>query len=635
MMIFFIYSSVSLISCISLLKVVPTPDFSPRICVIPRVVFNFFVSTRSVVEVMTDVMRLCLEYGVQGNEDEATNVEEAIRGFSKVFKDQKYTDLDIASLFLLIPKVTKISPNNLNVNFQQLYSSLEDIKNIRNTIGNNGTYFANRMIEISKKIERIVDQMGMCFKIEPRTLSLIKEKFRKKTCNIENPIRSREKELNTIIALSVIKENREKWAPMMMKSVEFDTLPIINIKIRRSDIFHATGFEVLSAHNTHGISDSHILKTISCADILSVENRTNVFIIEGNPGSGKSTYIRMITLEFCKNCVKDISLIFTQIESYGIMMLINCRDRENIRSFWQFFELHFPDIAHIYQENKWAVMTALRETKMIIAIDGLDEANESTATLVGDIIHHFAGSDTVRFLITTRPGYGKNVKKQFDKKTVEYRVLNIKPIENIDDQQKFISRVIKMIPSINKEEIMKTFEAKRDELSTHFHRPICLMLFIALFLRFPEKTCNLSHEVSLMQLYTEMLLKEMSERMPHGFDDRQNTLQVMKKIGQKSLWLIQNNTYEIDQNNFDTLSEECCKLNEIIQIEKVLSCVFLKRKCSQTVHSATHDFYHRSQQEYFASKVLTHKLVNTRGGTVLQILQDLTGEDVQEADLKR
>ena len=878
------------------------PDTSPVICVLPRDVYNFNVNTRAVVEVFTDVMRLCLERGVQANEDGITDVNEAIKTFfdkggkAKFRKDNKcknYKDFDITSLFDMIPKVTQIKPNSTNVNLHELYEILQEIKNIRNETmhASKGTHHDNKMTDISDKMEKIVNQLGKCYNIESNELDLLKVNFHQKIKDIEDPRRAREKVLKDAIRNSMMKNNREKWAPMIKTSMESDTLPFSTKPIKRSDIFHATDFEVLSGHNIpesndrqehnipashdrqdhnipashdrqdHNIPASHdrqdhntagplgcqdqnitgpldhkisgpivcqdpnitvpldhkisgpidcqdqniagpldhkisgpidcqdpnitvpldhkisgpmecqyqnitvpldhkisgpidcqdpnitvlldcqyqkitlsldhkisgpldrqdhnipvplyhkisgplVLqdhnipapldlqdhniptplyhkisgpldlpkhnipgpldhqdhKTISCTDILSTGNGPNINIIKGDPGSGKSTYLRMMCLEFCKN-----NSTFKSISSYDMMMFFNCRDRERIDNFWQYLcKTHYEETTQNFPDKE-AVIAAMKEMKMIVAIDGLDEANDSTKALVRDVIHHFGGSKTVTFLITTRPGFSENVEEQFDKNAIQYQVLNIKPIETIDDQEKFIRRIVKQIHEINIDKIIETFTAKREALNSHFSRPLGLILFIQLFQHFPDKIEKLTYGRSLMDLSYDLHTQNMGERMPEVISNpAECSRSILERISGKSLKLIQNNCFEIDHEHYISLSVECYKINKDIPVQSVLSCVLIKRKCASSAMTAIHDFSHRSQQEYFASKVLSGKLCqeysannnSTTGkktissklmqplrlltvkkkasrGDLIRVLRELTGEKVKEKDLKR
>ena len=647
-------------------------------------------------------MRLCLERGVQANKTGVTDVDEAIKSFfdkggkvkfSKEFKDKNYTELDLTSLFEIIPKVTQITPDNPDVNLHILYKSLQEIKNIRNQTMHviKGTTSENKMPCISEKLEKIVDQLRKCFNIEFNEIGSFKNKIQRTIDDIENPRQAREKELKEAIKKSTIRNNREQWAPMIMKSMESDILPFSDKPMKTSDIFHETDFEVLSDHNIsrihdhqddnnkkpddrqdNNISEPHTdRQTISCADILSSENSPSIYIIEGDPGSGKSTYLRMMCLEFCKNSPDST---FKLISSYDMMMLINCRDREKIDNIWQYLcETHYEETARNFQ-NKEAVMSAMKEMKIIIAIDGLDEANVSTTALVRDVIHHFGGSKTVRFLITTRPGFSKNVVEQFDKRAIQYRVVNIKPIETSNAQEKFIRRVVRNIPEINIDAIVITFRAKREAFISHFVRPLGLILFIELFQKFPDKIEKLTNGQSLMDLSYELHTQNMAKRMPDIISNApQCSRAVLKLFGRKSLKLIQNNSYEIDQKILKSLEDECFKLDQNIPVESVISCVLIKRKYTKKTMTEIHDFSHHSQQEYLGSKVLSEKLTQeyfaskailfknkktyvekttgnlvpagsgdwkiepdeAHNGDLLKVLQELTGEQVEKNDMAR
>ena len=630
-----------------------------------------YVNTTCVHEVITGVMRLCLEHGVRSNELGVRDVDQAIRHFlqeekekcEKVTTNNKkkrtwfgihstkclnktYHDLDTTNLMEIIPRITEIKQENPDVHFKSLWNSIRDIKNIRNDVvhvDNNATYSDQTIPRISDVLNEIVNKLGILFKINSTEVDSIKNKFHDEILRIQDNQQSNEDNVKSEITNRVTNENREKWAPTVMNAMQYEKLQFCNELVSRSDIFHVSDFEVILVSN-YDNPQLQGPKIFSCTDILSQANITMIDIIEGDPGSGKSTFLRMMSLEFCK---KQSDSIFKLISSYSMMMLINCRDKENIRTFWQYFEKHHKETASIFPE-KWVIF-ALREMKMIIAIDGLDEANEAAKALVRDVIHHFAGSETIRFLITTRPGFRKNVIQQLDQNAIQYRVLNIKPLENINDQEEFIRRVASHMSEINVEDIMLTFREKYTELNSHFLHPLGLILFIVLFRNFPDEIDKLTHGLSLMQLSYKMHSQNITERISYVICNYQKySKAVLELTCRKSLQLIQNKCFEINEENFNSLTDACYKMNKNIPAESVFSCVLMQRKSDKNTITSIRDFSHRSQQEYFASKVLTEKLCEdyskremplrveeATSGAMLQVLQKLTGETVEEGDLDR
>ena len=634
------------------------------------------VNTKCVHQVITGVMRICLQYGVNNRGPDISNdvhqndssvdwskhVDEVIHDFIQNMENvnpngwwlrkygsnflKSYMELDTTNLMEIIPKVTDIKQDANNERLKSLWNSLKDIKNIRNDVFHNKTVTCSEdtLGRIVDKVKEIVDQLEGLFHISSSDVLLIREKFDNDIKEITCRQQTKQDMITCQVKNSIVQENDKIWKPMIKATMGFDKLPFVNLEISRCAAFHKTVFEVTSKHSNAGTLDGEDLETLSCTDILSMENSTCIDIIEGDPGSGKSSFVRMISYEFCKQARDSI---FKNILEFSMMILINCRDKENIYCFWDYFEAKYKETAGIFPKKY--VISALRDMKMMIAIDGLDEANETTKALVRDVIHLFAGSETVKFMMTTRRGFSKTVEKQLEKNAIQYRVLNIKLIKNINDQEKFINRVIKQMPEIDEKDIMKTFRDKHDELNSHFMRPIGLILFISLFGIFPEKIKNLTKELDLLGLTYEMFLRTMIERLPEAImNPRQCSTMILKITGRNCLNWIQNNTYEIDQKNYDKLAAECYDENKNIPFDSIMSCVFLKRKCTDSTITAMHDFAHRSQQEYLASKFLTEKLhqeysasnmssgvEEAASGAMLEMLKMLTRERVKKQDLGR
>ena len=610
------------------------------------------VNTKCVNQVVTGVLRLCLEYGVHEDVDQAvaefvqfeeekytkekSSKKKKSMWFAKYgvkFQYKSYKDFDTTNLLEIITKVTDLKPDCKDLRLLSLRRSLREIKNIRNDVmhvGNNATHSEGTASRISDKVNEIVDLLGDLHNIKSAKVAEIKLQFHTEIQEIKDNQQTNKEKIMFAIKKSIIKENRGKWVKMMINVIKYEKLPFSNRQVSLSDMFHETIFEVELDPDNPGNRGNQILETISCNDIFSLENTTNIDIIEGDPGSGKTTMLRMICFEFCK---RNVNSNFKFITSFSMMILINCRDNDNIRSFWQYFQTYYQETAEVFSERY--VISTLRDLKMIVAIDGLDEGNEAANALVRDVIKHFAGSETMKFLITARRGFSKTLVKLLDEKAVQYRMLNIMPMKKTTEQEQFIRRVVKQIPEINEKDIIPAFRRKQVELSSYFLRPLGLILFITLFDLFPGKIEKLTHELGLMQLTYEIILEKMANRMPEITNSLQCSRAIMKITGRHCLQWIQNNIYEIDQQNFNKFTSECYEKHQNIPVASVVSCVLIQQKTRKATITTTHDFLHRSLQEYLASKVLTEKLEHTRSGNFMRILKELTRELVTENDLAR
>ena len=183
------------------------PDLPRHICVLNDREHNFYVNMRVVADVITDVMRLCLEYGVQSDEKGVRDVDRAILEFFQKeknkhdvatsnrrikstwyrqnrdnFLNNSYKDLDPTNLLGIIPRVTEIKEINPDLNFQILWKSIREIKNIRNEVMhiNISTYSKDTLTSISDKVNDIVDKLEKNFDIDSNEVVSIKEKYKKK-----------------------------------------------------------------------------------------------------------------------------------------------------------------------------------------------------------------------------------------------------------------------------------------------------------------------------------------------------------------------------------------------------------------------------------------------------------------------
>ena len=630
-------------------------------------------------QVVPSLLRICLEYGVHfrgveqnnqkcdskldGNSECEIKVNESIRYFieneklerplgwfaeNSSYYRKSYMKLDTTSLIEIIPRVTDIKHDNKDESFIQLFKSLREIKYLRNKVihENEVAFCEDKINLISEKISSVVVQLGKLFGISDKDLDRINKHFEKEIEEImaEGNQKTNEDKLIGKIKQSLLEEIPEKWAQIVTKTMKTLTLSDNRLQVCLSDMFYETDFEVLSDFNNLGSLDPQDRKSFPCTDIMSSTNFANIDIIEGDPGSGKSTFLKKVCLEFCKNLESNADVQFKSISSYDLMFHFNCQETLNVNSFWQLFKAMFRGTAENFPEQ-W-VMKALRDMKIIVAVDGIDACNTTSEELVKDTVQNFSDCETVKFLITTRPGFSNKVINQFHSQAIKPRVLNIKPIIDIKEQKIFIHRVIKQLPEINAEELLLAYNESKAELHANFVRPIDLILFITLFHCCSDEIQKVSQKLDLMRLTFKMMSKNISLKLSTVENFSTRTSWIMEMIGRYSLQWIQNKTYEFDETIFDDQAYEIFnKLGfandgvDEVSVDDLLRCVFQQQERA-TRYTKTFSFFHHSLQEYFASRVLTEKLVDntldlTQNRSLKLILQELTGQEVQKEDFYR
>ena len=635
---------------------------------------NSLVNTLVFNQVIPSLLRLCLEYGVHNRGSDQVNgnlvhkdngtskwvekIDKRIRDFvqneemerpfgwfakNSTHYRKSYLELDATSLIEIIPKVTDIENNIKIEHFMQLTRSLKGIKYLRNKVIHEKevAFSEDKIGLISEKINSVVNQLGHIYDISDTEFDRIKKHFEKEISEISAKGNQNTNEDTLIgnIQRCLLQEVPEKWAQIVTQSMKSLLLSDNRLQVCMSDIFHDTDFEVKSDVNNLGSLDPQDRKSFPSSDIFSSKNVANLDIIEGDSGSGKTTFLKKLCLDFCKKIDNNAHLQFKSISSFELMFHFNCQETLNTNSFWQYFTSVFRGTAENFPEY-W-VIRALKDMKILIAVDGIDECNEASEELIKDIIHNFSDSEKVKFLITTRPGFSKMVINQFHFQTIKPRVLNIKPIKEIKEQEIFIKRVINQLPEINGEEIMRVYNDKQVVLQSLFVRPIGLILFITLFHCCSDEIKKESQKLDLMQLTFNMLSKNIAGKLSTVVNSLQRASLIMNMTGRYSLQWIQNKKFEINEAVFKDLKLKVFKelgfINDggdEVSIDSLLMCVF-QRQESAARNRTIYIFFHRSLQEYLASKVLTEKLLDTRGGSVLEILQELTGNDVRREDLNR
>lgn len=608
--------------------------------------YHYVVNCRVVNEVTPIVLRLCLECLIHmrcprndeyDHQDDTRStwcqkVEQAIRR-SKWYEDNKifhknYKKSDVTNLIGIIKGI-------IGITIYKEYSTLWLLINQINTLRNKVTH-ADRICSdpdtkerIHNNLNDIVLLLGELFPCHQHPPIFFQNMIQMKISEIcpENE-KLNEKILIGELKQLLLKEFPEQWSKIFMRPMKSITLPCNAMEVSLSDIFQETDFEVISDPNKPGCLNPKKRKTFPSSVIFSQKHGASIDIIVGDPGAGKSTFLKNVCLEFDEKQTDDI-------KSFEMMFYFDKNTNKN--SFWEFFSSTCSESAKNLPEA--LVIRALTDLKIIIAIDGFDECNTASKIFVKDIIQTFLISKTVTFLITTRPGSTKEIVEKFESQGVKPRVLNIKSIQDKKKQEKFIKRVIAPLPDINEKEILDAFRVEWAELNSHFVRPIGLISFIALC----HKSKKPSHELDLNQLMYCKVQEKMSERIPKRNNCKHRANSIMVELGKCCLHWIQSNQKTIDETIFDNISREIFnKLGfandgaEEVSVDSLLSCVFQHQE--HTANNAkTYIFSHHNQREFFASKMLTTQLMETSSRSVLEIFQQLTPLylEVKEEDFVR
>ncbi|KAK8739463.1 hypothetical protein OTU49_003332, partial [Cherax quadricarinatus] len=123
--------------------------------------------------------------------------------------------------------------------------------------------------------------------------------------------------------------------------------------------------------------------------------RPQILLLEGVAGSGKTTLVKLITKQFIQGGQGNIK----DLDNYDLLLWVQCRD-PTINSYHHLLHRLLPDVSAKFRN---IVPKIIKLCKVIIIVDGLDELNNNSRTLVKSLLLEFQNSINTTFICTSRP----------------------------------------------------------------------------------------------------------------------------------------------------------------------------------------------------------------------------------------
>lgn len=630
---------------------------------------NILVNRKLVDVVMPEVFLFALNCIWNKNDSEsvleyltkiARNDETVLR---KYIKDNKiklrkdYRFYDVTMLHSLVYHFLEHSDEISAEMKESLLKVLRIAKNLRNSVIHDKAEAAapGKLPDIENALTSIVRCVGTNFHLDEAKIShkviyiirLIRE--------VESTAQTTKVAKMNVVSEAIRTEGSKEQSRCLGPLLVDEYIPFSGARVPRHSVFHKVKLDIIEELTDESISvnpTNQCNRRISCEEILdemSVRRQPFAFIV-GPPGSGKSCFLKQVALDHC-NKEKSIP-VFSGSQGYSSMIFFTCRDTI-FESLSQYIRKTFSKVVKRFEVVD--VLDAMTNLKLLVLIDGLDEQNNFSRHLVNEVIEHFKHCDTVKFIITSRPGFDLDVRNKLDREGIGYMVLSIRPIENINEQIEYLERYQAMIPEVTAPGLVDAFKKQQDRFRVHFIYAANLALFCHLYKNLPQDVADMTHEGNLMEQTLKLCRLEMEKRAEVKIIDNvpQITMEVIKIICHFCLKCLQGNVLKINQHTYAQLAHDCFKINKDIPVDSMLSCLLQKRKSFISSDSYCFEFFHKSQQEYLASQALLQQLLkkckpNIRR-TILQIvkqiprnssklraiLSDLTGLQVNIVDMKK
>ena len=548
------------------------------------------------------------------------------------------TTYDVTFLHDLLPHVCeniqKYDPRKHKE--KTLEFSLNTLKDLRNKIVHdriNGATCSEMLSKVEKEISTTLKKMRFKFN------ALIGEASTNKTF-----ISLKNKVLEVRNSVISVKEQRIIRAGQALKSAgkleqqrhwkivhQNDRSPLSHTRIPLCTVFFPITFtRCYHEIRSSSIEDSQFENEVNCREILNLfyqSNNVQLIYIEGNAGSGKSTFLKRIGHAFLKteNFCNPIQLDFDRIDNFEFMIYIECRSK--IYSTFSAF------ISRTYSQtmeklNLDDVIEAIKDLNCLILIDGLDEETTESKDLFNDILEYFRGRELAKIIVTSRPISAKNNLHKFNNHCLSFMTLSIKEITCEEEQIKFLNQYSLAINQTSSPNIIEAFKSRRHFCSTLVCYPLYLTLFIHLFKENPDRVKNWTNEASVMKQTLELSENNISSKIEkRGYVNPWEIANVlMKTLGEFCLRWLQQGNFRIDYKTCQKLKLTLFGNDNKLPIDELLSCILQEKMSLNDQTQTTFHFAHTSYQEYLAAAVLMNEMTDKPNVPVLKIMSVITGE---------
>ena len=599
------------------------------------------LNDKGVDDILAKVFQYCLETGWQKKENETvydylflSSEFEDVKlmkwisdNKNKLVKDHKTYDVSLLCplIIQIYPKLSSSLKESLlqgkylrNRVFHERFTTAK----LPNTLLDIETTALDIVREVCKHYEKSQDEEDIKLRWVEK---LIKEVRESKYIDKEKRYQNVHHKLDT----DAVEEMYNK----IYKPLEKQFLPPSDIQVSRDAVFYYPKLKLLNCEEEH-VDDDTMVSIHKILNVPESEDSKFSFIV-GDPGIGKSSLMKQICLVFCD---KKKNSDFRSCYVYQTLFYFSCREKSyaNIRQYLN--GMYSETTKDLDIED---VLQVIKDRKVLVLIDGLDELNEVSKELVHDALNHLKWCKEVKFIITCRCGFELELEKLFKRDQLKYEVFKMMPIDSVDEQINFLLKYQAAIPEILSPNLLEEFK-KLHRFRSHFTIPLFLSLFCHLFLNRYESLKNITHEGSLMQEILNLSIIKLTKRLKfilcvNAIEITQDIVRIVSSI---SAYCLHRNMYELNEDAYDLVKAKIREINSDVPLDNCMSSFFQKRISVYSHDEGRYYFHHKSQQEFYTSKIIVETLKKeqahncaVKNNAFLHVLSDLVEQTVRATDL--
>ena len=558
-----------------------------------------------------------------------SNSSRAYESFSDLFKKKSFFDDDLL-------KFSKVSFEGLDVTFlskllplmcdgiepkgkwkeanddSRLVFHLNKITGIRNSVAHEAQGAA-----VDKNLANEVEATAL------KVLEIARAKYNKRTDEINAAKDEAIKRMSAINEIMTEEGNSNFFKKRMLKN----GIPDLREKVNASKGSASPYFEHIKSfccpqlmHKENGAE-----KTISCEDIFShaTAKDTRILVIEGPSGAGKSSLLKELRVDILRETGKKT---FKGSDEFDTPMLFECRKR-TCETIADFASEEFPCLGATSTE-KGLTEKVLSGMKSILLIDGIDEVNEKSSTMLENIFVFLKNDRKTFCIFTSRPFSAEKIRKELKEEGLSnFQTLALKKLSSQDEQMKFLTT----ITSEKGKDISSAYKISGLKLES----PVLLAVYSYLFLNKPDSLKNCKSDVHIMNEWIncglEVLQRRLRQRKILDWEDVSSI--ILQNIFFISFHCLVKDQLDIGENEIQWLKErikEACSFKDSekdtplnIAPHEILSCFFVNSSDKSKDEKLCFD--HKSLQEIMSARYVAEQM--KRGKSFKQVITDALNYD--------
>ncbi|XP_069951159.1 uncharacterized protein [Cherax quadricarinatus] len=325
--------------------------------------------------------------------------------------------------------------------------------------------------------------------------------------------------------------------------------------------------------------------------------RPQILLLEGVAGSGKTTLVKLITEEWIQGGQGKIK----DLDNYDLLLWVQCRD-PTIISYHDLLHRLLPDASAKFRN---ILPKIIKLCKVIILVDGLDELNNNSRTLVKSLLLEFQNSVNTTFICTTRPEvvemFRLTIPEGYGVTNAELRGINKDRLEEFVRQ--IHQEIINLTKSNRNTDELVNNVMRVEDLHEHLRLPMNLTFLVYIWDQEPDEL-NI-RTITQTELYNkihEMCQNRLLERLVNCSKTKMmNSVQeILKIIYATSLESLSRDQLSLEEETVDQLISACNKHD--IPYHEMMSAFFsLKPICTWKGIQECYSAPHKGIQDYFSA----------------------------------